>query len=87
LLRAPIVEHKNTSIRKISLKNQYFKHILSLKGAVQQINRKTAQAPSNSKKIDIKHRKLSNCSHSCGVSGSCCKVGCFEEKKTRKKLN
>jgi hypothetical protein len=45
VLRDPTVEHKNTSIRKISLKNQYFKHILSLKGAVQQINRKTAQAP------------------------------------------
>jgi hypothetical protein len=40
VLRDPIVEHKNTSIRKISLKNQYFKHIFSLKGAVQQINRK-----------------------------------------------
>jgi hypothetical protein len=35
------------SIRKISLKNQYFKHILSLKGSVQHINRKTVQAPSN----------------------------------------
>ena len=45
VLRDPIVEHKNRSIRKISLKNQYFKHLLSLKGAVQQNNRKTAQAP------------------------------------------
>jgi hypothetical protein len=35
------------SIRKIYLKNHYFKHIFRLKGAVQQINRKTAQAPSN----------------------------------------
>ena len=49
-LRNTTVEHKNMSIHKITIKNQYFKHILSLKRTVQHVHRKTAQAPSNLKK-------------------------------------
>jgi hypothetical protein len=47
VLRDPIVEHKNMSIRKIYLKNHYSKGDFAFEGVVQQINRKTVQAPSN----------------------------------------
>ena len=35
-----IVQHENTSIRKICLKNHYFNYIFYLEGTVQQVNTK-----------------------------------------------
>jgi hypothetical protein len=58
LLRDPIVEHKNMSIRKISLKNQNFKHVPGLKGTVKQINRKTPTSSIDlEKKVNKKTKK------------------------------
>jgi hypothetical protein len=54
---------------KIDLKNQYFKHLLGLKGTVQQVNRKTEQVQSNHERIDIELKELQSLLRQ-GMSGS-----------------
>ena len=61
VLRDPIVEHMNMSIRKIYLKNHYFNHMFRLKGTVQQINRKRASYIKPLKKLVLNDRSSWGC--------------------------